>query len=89
MADISKRAVARLIYLSGTRLTDFGYTVRCSGFDGMTDLNVPTTRVGNAIVRALRTEALLRPDLFPPSKMLARALWRPDEPSMEPYVEVV
>lgn len=61
--------VAELIYLSGVRGT--GYTVHCNGFDGMVDLSVPSTRVGNAIVRTLRAEAIASPDLFPVSRWQA------------------
>ena len=64
---MNKHKVAKLIYLTGQK--SFGYTVKVNGFDGCLDLDVPTTRVGNSIVRALRNEALKRPDLFPPSKL--------------------
>lgn len=67
---LNKRKLARLIYLTGTRNAPFySYTVQTSGFDGCFPLAVPSVRIGNAIVRALRTEAAKRPDLFPPSKL--------------------
>ena len=62
-----KRKIASLICLTGTNILGSGYVVRTSGFDGCCDLDVPSTRVGNAIVRALREVAAQRPDLFPPS----------------------
>ena len=71
---LSKREISRLICLTGTRPD--GYMVRTSGFDGCIDLPVSTTRVGNAIVRALRQEAAQRPDLFPPSEVKALRLQR-------------
>jgi hypothetical protein len=40
-------------------------TVRTGGYDQCPDIEVPSTRVGNAIVRALRQVAVERPDLFP------------------------
>jgi hypothetical protein len=67
---MNKREIANLISLIGIRPT--GYRVKCSGYDGMFDLEVPSVRVGNAIVRALRDLAAARPDLFPPSKTTTR-----------------
>jgi len=64
---MNKRAIDRLICLTGTK--SIGCQVRASGFDGAMDLEVSSTRVGNAIVRALREEAGKRPDLFPPVKL--------------------
>jgi hypothetical protein len=63
---MTRQRIRKLIYLTGQRGT--GYTVRVNAFDGCLDLDVPSTRVGNAIVRALRGVALARPDLFPPSR---------------------
>ena len=67
---MTRKRIAKLIYLSGLGLEGYlqGYAVRCNGFDGMIDLAVPSTRVGNAIVRALRATAAERPDLFPVSR---------------------
>jgi hypothetical protein len=63
---MTKRQINSLIYLIGCRIA--GYVVVTNGYDGCLDLPVPSTHVGNAIVRALREQARLRPDLFPPSK---------------------
>jgi len=63
---MSKREITARISLTGIK--PFGYSVKTSGFDGCLDIDVPTVKVGNAIVRALREEAAQRPDLFPPSK---------------------
>lgn len=60
---MTKRQLHGLIALTGIK--PIGYIVRVSGFDGQADIPVASVRVGNAIVRALRAEALARPDLFP------------------------
>lgn len=69
---MTKRQIAQKIYLSGMKPQ---YTVVTSYFDGCLSIPVPTTRVGNAIVRALREEAELRPDLFGEDPEALRA-WR-------------
>lgn len=67
MSTLSKRKLSQLIHLVGVK--PCGYTVCLSGFAGETDIDVQSVLIGNAIVRALRAEAALRPDLFPPSKL--------------------
>ena len=62
---MTRQRIARLICLTGQR--PFGYTVMVNGYDGCRDLTVPSVRVGNAIVRALREAAQARPDRFPPT----------------------
>ena len=59
---INQRRIKNLIYLA----SGIGYyRVITSGYDGCTEIYAPTTRVGNAIVRAIRELATSRPDLFP------------------------
>jgi len=67
---MNKRQIAERIALTGSRYgsNSFGgYTVKTSYYDGLLPFDVPSVRVGNAIVRALREVATKRPDLFPPS----------------------
>jgi len=61
---MTKREIEARIALTGVKPF---YTVRCSSYDGMQDVDVPNARLGNAIVRTLRALAMDRPDLFPPS----------------------
>ena len=61
---MTKREIEARIALTGVKPF---YTVRCSSYDGMQDVDVPNARIGNAIVRTLRALAMDRPDLFPPS----------------------
>jgi hypothetical protein len=68
--SLTDRHIKRLIYLTGTRATG-GYTVVCSAFDGMQDIPVNSTTVGNALVQVLRDVAQSRPDWFPTSKVEA------------------
>jgi hypothetical protein len=63
---MNKRQISERIALTGCRI-DGGYTVKTSYYDGLLPFLVPSVRVGNAIVRALREVATKRPDLFPPS----------------------
>lgn len=63
---MTRQRIAKLIWLTSPGMRS--YLVKVSGFDGCLDIDVPTTRVGNAIVRALRELAQTRPDLFPPSQ---------------------
>jgi len=60
---MTKREIEARIALTGVKPF---YTVRCSSYDGMQDVDVPNARIGNAIVRTLRALAMDRPDLFPP-----------------------
>lgn len=62
---MDQNRLKKLIYLRG--IQPCGYTVMTGGFDGTLPIDVPTVRVGNAFVRALREEAAKRPDLFPPT----------------------
>jgi hypothetical protein len=64
MSQLAKQ-INRMIFLTGIK--SCGYTVFTGGFDGLLPLEVPTVRVGNAIVRALREEAAKRPDFFTPA----------------------
>lgn len=68
--SLTDRHIKRLIYLTGTRATG-GYTVVCSAFDGMQDIPVNSSMVGNALVQALRDVAANFPASFPPSKVEA------------------
>ena len=66
---VPKRVMAKAIYLTGLKTS--GYQIITSGYDGLQELDVPTARVGNAFVKALRDIATERPDLFPPSRLQA------------------
>ena len=66
---VPKRVMAKAIYLTGLKTS--GYRIITSGYDGLQELDVPTARVGNAFVKALRDIATERPDLFPPSRLQA------------------
>lgn len=59
---MTQRQIARLIYLRGDKRQ--GYAVETNAYDDCPMLRVPSVRVGNAIVRALREVATARPDLF-------------------------
>ena len=61
------RVLAKAIYLSGIKPS--GYWVILSGYDGCLNFLVPSTRVGNAIVKTLRILASERPDLFSPTQL--------------------
>lgn len=63
---MNKREITSRIYLTGTKPGT--YTAVLNGFDGNFDIQCNTARAGHAIVRALREEAVKRPDLFPVSK---------------------
>jgi len=63
---MNKREITQRIYLTGIKPT--GYTIRTGRYAGLSDIEIGSTMVGNAIVRALREEAGKRPSLFPSSK---------------------
>lgn len=63
VGSLSKTKVKKLIFLYGIR--SIGYTVHVSKYDGCCGISVPSVRVGNAIVRAMREIALAKPSGFP------------------------
>lgn len=66
---MNKRDIARIVYLSGTRIGGgvASYTVHTGSYDGLLAFDVPTARIGHAFVRTLRALAEEKPDRFPPS----------------------